>query len=157
MMFKTHLVFGFLIGLFFIQIFNVSYPIIFVLLVTLFSSLPDIDHPKSKIGRKLFFISWPISLVFKHRGFFHSVFPAIGLFIIFSYFNLSFLGLAIAIGYIAHLLGDAVTKEGINFLHPLATFRIQGPITTGKTLEFFIYLGLIFLDIFFTAKFFNLI
>jgi len=156
-MFKTHLAFGFLIGLLSLKIFTVSYPIIFVLLVTIFSSLPDIDHPKSKIGRKFFFISIPISWVFKHRGFFHSIFPALILFFALSYFNLNFLALAVAIGYISHLLGDAVTKEGINFLHPLTTFRIQGPMTTGATLEAIVFFVIMVLNVVYIAKIFNIL
>src|SRR3989344_6776037 len=111
MMFKTHLAFGLLISLLIVNTINVSYPIIFVILVTLFSSLPDIDHPKSKIGRKLFFISWPISIFFKHRGFFHSIFPPAILFIVLSVIGQHFFALTIALGYISHLLGDAITRE----------------------------------------------
>src|SRR3989338_2639180 len=135
MMFKTHLVFGLLIALISLNFLEVSYPILFVVLVTLFSSLPDIDHPRSKIGRKIFFISIPISFIFKHRGFFHSIFPPTILFFILYYSNLEYLGLAVAVGYIAHLLGDMITKQGINFLNPITTFRIQGPIRTGGFLE----------------------
>lgn len=157
MMFKTHLAFGFLIGLISLKIFSVSYPYLFVFLVTIFSSLPDIDHPKSKIGRKFFFISWPISLIFRHRGFFHSIFPALILFLLLSYFNLNFLALAVAIGYLSHLLGDAITKEGINFLHPLSTFKIQGPISTGATLEMLLFILILAVDVVYTAKLLNII
>lgn len=156
-MFKTHLAFGFLISLLSLRIFNIKFPLLFILLVTIFSALPDIDHPKSKIGRKFFFISTPISLVFRHRGFFHSIFPAIILFLLLNYFNLGFLALAVAIGYISHLFGDAITKEGINFLHPISTLRIQGPMTTGATLEAFIFFIIILFDIFYTAKLLSII
>lgn len=152
MMFRTHLAFGFLIGLLSLKILDVSHPIIFLVLVTLFSSLPDIDHPKSKIGRKFFFISWPISIIFKHRGFFHSLFPPLILFFVFYYFNLIFLAFAIAIGYISHLLGDALTKEGINFLHPLSTFRIQGPLRTGAMIETILFALIVVADIAFIMR-----
>lgn len=151
-MFKTHLAFGFLVGLLSLKILDTNHPILFILLVTVFSSLPDIDHPKSKIGRKLFFISWPISLIFKHRGFFHSIFPPLILFFILYYFNLTFLGIAVALGYLSHLIGDSITKEGINFLHPISKFRIQGPIRTGFLLEKIFFIFIIFLDVIFTIK-----
>lgn len=154
-MFKTHLAFGFLLSLLFVKFFSVYYPYLFVLLVTIFSGLPDIDHPNSKYGRKLFFISVPISFVFKHRGFFHSIFPPIIAFFVLSYFNLHFLGLVILGGYIAHLFGDALTKEGINFLHPFSTFRIQGPIRTGAIAESFVFFVIMILNIFFVMRFFN--
>ena len=151
-MFKTHLVLGLFLGLVSLQFLNVPYKLLFVLLVASFSSLPDIDHPKSKLGRKLFFLSWPISLIFKHRGFFHSIFPPLFLFLFFNYVKLSFLAFAISIGYISHLIGDAITKEGINFLHPFANLRFQGPITTGGILERLIFFLLIFLDISYIFK-----
>ena len=157
MMFKTHLAFGFLIGLISLSFFNIENPILFVSLVTIFSSLPDIDHPKSKISRKLFFISLPISLVFKHRGFFHSIFPPLILFFGLVYFNFNFLAIAVFIGYISHLLGDAITKEGINFLHPISTFKIQGPLTTGATLELFLFMSIIIMDILYVVKAFILV
>jgi inner membrane protein len=151
-MFKTHLALGFLIGLLSLQLIETNHPIIFVLIITLCTSLPDIDHPKSKIGRRLFFISWPISIFFKHRGFFHSIFPALILFAVLYYFGYAFFAYAVAIGYLAHLIGDAVTREGINFLHPFTTFRIQGPMLTGATLESVIFITLIFLNILYTLK-----
>lgn len=152
MMFKTHLAFGFLIGLLSLKILNTNHPILFIILVVLFSSLPDIDHPKSKIGRKLFFISWPINLIFKHRGFFHSIFPPLISFFILSYFNFIFFAFAIATGYLSHIIIDAITKEGINFLHPISKFKIQGPIRTGFLLEKILFIFIIILDIIFTIK-----
>ena len=152
-MFKTHLALGFLIGFVVAALFNVVYPVLFVILVTLLSALPDIDHPKSKYGRKLFFISIPISLFFKHRGFFHSIFPPAILALIFVYFNLNYLALAVFVGYVSHLIGDATTKEGINFLHPFATFRVQGPLTTGGLLEKVIFFGLILVNLLLSYSF----
>ena len=152
-MFRTHLALGFLFGLLSLKLFDLSYPVIFIMLVTMFSSLPDIDHPKSKIGRKLFFISFPIKFIFKHRGFFHSLFPPVILFFIFFSINLKLVALSLFIGYLAHLAGDAVTKEGINFLHPLTTFKIQGPIRTGGKFETIIFISLMLIDIAYVLKF----
>ncbi|MBS3168782.1 metal-dependent hydrolase [Candidatus Woesearchaeota archaeon] len=134
-MFRTHLAFGFLIGLLTLNLLDIKYQIIFVLLVMTFSSLPDIDHPKSKLGRILIPISIIINLIFKHRKFFHSLFIPLILFILFKYLNLEIIAFPIAIGYISHLMGDSITKEGIAPLYPLFKFRIRGPIKTGKFLE----------------------
>ncbi len=156
-MFKTHLALGFLIGLFFINFFSVSYPLFFVLLVTVCSGLPDIDHPNSKYGRKLWFLAIPISWVSKHRGIFHSVYPPLLIFFVLSYFGYGYFGLAILIGYIAHLIGDAVTKQGINFLHPFSTFEIRGPMTTGAFFESIIFFVIIVLDLFYLIRLFGFI
>jgi len=52
MLFKTHLVFSLLIGLLTYNYFKLNY-IIFILIILFTGILPDIDHPKSKLGRKL--------------------------------------------------------------------------------------------------------
>ncbi len=152
MIFRTHLALGFLIGIVSLKFLSISSAVLFLVLVTIFSSLPDIDHPKSKIGRKLFFLSLPINMVFKHRGFFHSIFPPAVLFFVFFYFNLNLLAFSVFIGYTAHLIGDALTREGINFLHPIANFRIQGPLLTGGKLEAVIFVLIMVADIFFVLK-----
>lgn len=150
-MFKTHLAIGFLIGLFSFKFFNFS-PFLFVPLVTLFSSIPDIDHANSKIGRKLWFLSIPISFIFKHRGFFHSIFPAVISFFILEYFKFDLLACALLIGYLAHLIGDSLTKEGINFLHPFATFEIHGPLTTGTLFETLLFYFVVSINVFYLLK-----
>ena len=151
-MFRTHLVLGFLTGLIFVTYVNIPYPLIFVLLVALFSGLPDIDHPKSTYGRKLWFLSIPISLISKHRGIFHSIFPPLIAFFVLSNSDFAFIGLAVLVGYLSHLLGDALTKQGINFLHPISRFEIRGPLTTGAMFEALIFYVILALDIFYTMK-----
>src|SRR3989344_9676975 len=152
MMFRTHLAFGFLIAIALTFLFKPSLPWLFIGLVTVTAALPDIDHPKSTYGRRLKFISIPISIIFKHRGFFHSIFPPLFLFFGFSYFNLSYIGIAILVGYLAHLIGDAMTKEGINFLHPFSTFHIRGPMRTGAILEAFLFYIILSLDLIYALK-----
>ncbi len=155
-MFKTHLAIGFLIGLLLFKFLKVN-PLFFIPLVTIFSALPDIDHPRSKYGRKLWFFSIPISWVFKHRGFFHSVFPAVIGFFILSYFKFYLIAWALLIGYLAHLVGDALTVQGINFLHPFSTFEIHGPIHTGKFLESILFYFVIILNVYYLLKIFNIL
>ncbi|MBS3175187.1 metal-dependent hydrolase [Candidatus Woesearchaeota archaeon] len=83
-------------------------------------------YSKFSIGRKFAFISVPLSLLVKHRGITHSIFPVIGLYFLFDYLNLSYLALSMALGYVSHLLGDGVSKEGINILYPFSTISIRG-------------------------------
>jgi len=132
MRYKTHLALGILIGILYIYFFRNVNIYLFMPVVALFSIMPDLDTPNSFISHKLPFLSFPISLISKHRGFFHSVFPPLILFFIFYQFNYPTLAFGIFIGYIAHLIGDALTVEGINFLHPFSRFTIQGPIETGS-------------------------
>jgi len=73
----THLFFSLLIGLLTYHFFNLN-PVAFILIVLISGIFPDIDHPKSKIGRKLKILSYPINFIFGHRGLFHSLLLAIG-------------------------------------------------------------------------------
>ena len=138
MMFYTHLVLGFFVGLVGVQFLNPHNQIPFMLFCLFGAILPDIDHPKSKIGRHL----KPITYLFTHRGFFHSLF-AIVLFamLIESLFG-RMLTYAIVLGYASHLLSDAATKEGIMPFHPVSSNRIRGFLVTGKTLEHIILIVL---------------
>ena len=88
--------------------------------VILGSLLPDIDHPKSYLGRQLPFISVPIFKLFGHRGFTHSL------------LSLSILGVATAkywavnpllwggllLGYFSHILADMCTPSGVPLFYP---------------------------------------
>ena len=146
MMFKTHLALGLLIGLLFIKFFPQPHPILFVILVVLFSSLPDLDTEKSKLGRKIYPLSLIIRWLFGHRGFVHSMFAALFFYFILAYFNLQTIGDGLLIGYLAHLIGDASTKEGVAFLYPFSKFRVQGFMSTGGVIESFILVCLILIN-----------
>lgn len=143
MLARTHLVFALLIGLLTFKYFNLN-PILFIAVTVLVSSLPDIDHPKSKIGRRIKILSYPINFIFGHRKLFHSIFAAIGLsFAIWYLFGSYYI--PFFIGFVSHLIGDALTVQGVNFIYPFKEFRIKGFITTGGFLEnvlFFVFIVL---------------
>jgi inner membrane protein len=92
------------------------------------SLLPDIDHPKSFVGRRLWFISVPIASVFGHRGMTHSLL-AIGLWVWLMTCGLAWeqdMVVAAAVGYLTHLAGDWMTVGGIPLLWPWRR-RFQSP------------------------------
>lgn len=145
MRWNSHLIFGLLFGLFWISFFNVSNKWIFLSFVLFASLLPDIDHPQSKIGNKIKPVSWLINNTFGHRGFFHSIWPVIILYLVIVYFlNWQLVGLGLCVGFMSHLLSDALTLEGINFGHPLQA-RVAGFIRTGGISEwiFFFVVGIL--------------
>lgn len=87
---------------------------------TLLGSLfPDIDLPKSKVGRKVKPISWIIYKLFGHRGFTHSLLALFLLVQLLKYFNIyqSFI-VGFSIGYLSHLLGDMFTLVGVPLCYP---------------------------------------
>jgi len=137
---KTHLMFGVIVSIFAVYFFpKLLFYVPFILLGSL---LPDIDHPNSKLGRKIWPISKLLNLIFGHRGFFHSIFFVLLISIpIGIYFGSSF-GFAIALGVFSHLLSDALTVSGVALFYPFFNFKIKGFVKTGSWLENLIYIGL---------------
>ena len=130
----THLAFGLLAGLLTLPLVQPDNLITYIVLCTAAALLPDIDHRGSTINR-MFRVTKLISALFRHRGIFHSIWPALFLGAILWYATTSTIAAAVAIGYLSHLLADSFTKEGVNWLYPLAKFKISGFITTGAFLE----------------------
>lgn len=141
-MFKTHLAFGFLVGLFSLQYLHPANQVLFFILVLIGACLPDIDHPKSKLGKYFKPIGW----LFEHRGFFHSVFMLAILSLVVLYFFNWFYTSAIFVGFLSHLISDAITVQGIMPFHPLSRFRLRGPIETNSIFETIIFLALLAFD-----------
>ena len=108
--------------------------------------LPDLDHPESVLGRRLSFVSQPLARACGHRGFTHSLLGLLGLLAIVvlvsglfaaiatSETNLAsrvasepfaalygpifWLLLPLIVGYLSHLLGDALTPSGVPLFWP---------------------------------------
>lgn len=87
--------------------------------------LPDLDHPKSALGRRLRLISLPLSAVVGHRGITHSLLAVSALLGLLIYATSApFLGRwdglisPLIIGYLSHILGDSMTPSGVPLLWP---------------------------------------
>lgn len=91
--------------------------------ISIFGSLlPDIDHPGSWLGSKLKLISYPILLVFGHRGITHSLI-IVGFLSAFLWLSLEHLSFGqyivpLIVGYLSHLLGDFVANSGVPLFYP---------------------------------------
>jgi len=96
------------------------------------SALPDIDHPKSRVGR----FARPFSFLFEHRGFFHSFF-ALALFPVLIFFlsGSVMYSSALLIGYASHIFLDSLSLRGIMPFHPLLRFRMSGFLRSGAFYE----------------------
>ena len=147
-MWYSHLSLSLLFGLFFVELFPVSYLWIFLLLVTVFGLVPDIDSSRSKIGRKLPGVSHIINWIFGHRKMFHSLLVPIVVLVLGYVFRFEFVGWAFFVGFVGHLIGDAMTKEGINFLYPFSNFKISGFFRTGGFSEKVLFVVILLVDIF---------
>lgn len=102
--------------------------------------IPDIDHPNSKISHKLKPVSAVVSLMFSHRGFFHTPILYLVLWEIWEmlcpgteylvYGRLLFLGIA------SHLVLDSLNSVGIPMLFPFSKKRRHiAKIKTGSKAE----------------------
>ena len=134
MMANTHMAFGLLFGLLSLSFIHPANKYVFIGIAVFSSLLPDLDHPNSKLGRKIF-VSRFFNIFFGHRGFFHAIWIPLAAWLILSLgFGLPY-GSAVFIGYFAHLFSDGLTKAGVNLIHPLKHLRIQGFIETGSIVE----------------------
>ncbi|AFY71955.1 Protein of unknown function DUF457, transmembrane (plasmid) [Thalassoporum mexicanum PCC 7367] len=112
-------------------------------LVALFAGLlPDIDHPRSALGRKLPFISVPLSAIFGHREFTHSLLAVAivtGALIYFlsdpRYSQWYWVITPLCIGYLSHILGDLLTPPGVPLLYPWKRKYTLNAFTTGDIKE----------------------
>ncbi|CUX97277.1 metal-dependent hydrolase [Candidatus Hoaglandella endobia] len=85
--------------------------------------LPDLDHPKSLLGQRLFWLSVPIAYIFGHRGFTHSFMAIIAGILFFTLcLPQEFIPLdvyyAMIIGYSSHIMADILTPAGVPLLWP---------------------------------------
>lgn len=146
MLFKTHLFFGFLAGLIALDFLDIKNKFLFLIITIIFSIFPDVDHENSKINKKLI-ITKIFSILFKHRGFVHSIFFVLVLFLIAIYFNYFDVGYGVLTGYLAHLAIDGLTKNGVKMFYPVFNFKIRGFVRTGGFLERIIFLVILVLII----------
>ena len=87
--------------------------------------LPDLDHPQSVLGRRLWFISLPLSALVGHRGFTHSLIAVVIMLItlvmftsVADYAFLSWMIAPLCVGYLSHIFGDFLTPSGVPLFYP---------------------------------------
>lgn len=104
--------------------------------------LPDLDHPNSLLGRRLPWISGPLSRLFGHRGFTHSLLAVgAGIWGLGQFQPPGALAEVVKdgliIGYLSHLLGDWLTPAGIPLFWPLRRrYRLPFlPLKSGGAFE----------------------
>lgn len=87
-------------------------------LAALGSLLPDIDHPQSWAGKRLALVSIPLAALIGHRGVTHSLIAVAGFVALLAGLGVNHLAAPLAVGYLAHLLADALTVSGVPLLWP---------------------------------------
>jgi inner membrane protein len=91
-----------------------------LVLATIGALLPDIDHPSSWVGRRLWLISRPLAAMIGHRGVTHSVVAVAGCLMLLRWqgFSRSMID-PLVIGYLSHLAADLLTSSGLRLAWPL--------------------------------------
>ncbi|MBU0627687.1 MAG: metal-dependent hydrolase [Nanoarchaeota archaeon] len=149
MLSRTHLAFGFLIGLYLIDFLNIKSQILFMLILLFFTIFPDIDESSSKISKKTRPFSF-ISNLTGHRSIFHTIYFPVAISLTFFMFKLKELSIAALAGYLLHLVLDSTTKQGIMLFYPISKKRFNGFIKVGSLIEnlvFVILVGLIIYEL----------
>lgn len=116
------------------------------------SLFPDIDNTQSKLGRKIKPISIILNKLFGHRGFVHSpcnlilIFAAAIIFMaVFENFTYLPVLIGFSIGFITHMILDAITKGGIPFLYPFSKKRYNFTIIKTGGIGEALFLGVFLL------------
>lgn len=110
------------------------------------SLLPDLDHPRSSIGRVFFFVSHPLNMCCGHRGLIHSVFlwfPLLLLGILLKSLRLQWL----AIGALSHVLLDCYNTSGVRALTPFSgktvvLFKRDWRVGAGSLGEIYVFMAI---------------
>lgn len=113
--------------------------------------LPDIDEPKSWIGRRSRGVSDGTKLIFGHRGITHSIIAVLTAAVISLLLSVIIgfgaeIAVWFALGYLFHLLEDSFSKSGIAWLRPFSNKCYQSGAgivyyTTGSLVEKLIFLA----------------
>jgi len=118
----THIVFGIFstTGLFSLMSLSLHKDLPAVGAAILGSLLPDLDSPKSSLGRLLPFISVPLERRWGHRTITHGLAVLFGLAMVLMplYWLYPTLYAALLIGYMSHLLADCMTLSGVPLFYP---------------------------------------
>jgi membrane-bound metal-dependent hydrolase YbcI (DUF457 family) len=148
MMFKTHFAIGVFLILLFLPV--VLHKWSFILIMLICTILPDIDMSQSYLGKHK--ILRPMQWIAKHRGFFHSFTLAVGVALIFAFYYPIF-ALPFFLGYSGHLIGDALTSEGIRPWWPFKN-EIKWRIRTGGKRERMIFYSILIINFILLIGFF---
>jgi inner membrane protein len=116
----THIAFSSALYLGGAAVFEYETSIITWAIAALFSLMPDIDLPTSKVGRPLFFISVPLEKRFGHRTITHSDIGVAVLCLLASplYYTFPLYFWAIVGGYWSHLQIDMANIRGVDLFWP---------------------------------------
>jgi len=146
----THVAFSTVLYLGGATVFEYETNLVYWSIAALFSLMPDVDLPTSKVGRPLFFISVPLEKRFGHRTITHSFIGVAILCVLFSplyfYFPLAFW--AVIGGYWSHLQIDMSNIRGVDLFWPspvrvVMPGKIDFRLQVGSKAEMIVFVSMI--------------
>ncbi len=100
------------------------------------SLLPDLDHPRSWVGRRLRVLSQPLAAIFGHRGATHSLVAVLGTALLLHAHGISRAeSEPLVVGYLSHLGADLLTPAGLRLAWPLQGSVAVPLCRTGSSAE----------------------
>lgn len=107
--------------------------------------IPDIDHPRSMIGRRTGPIGNALRLAVNHRGVSHSGVAAAIIILVALWVPAAWrpYTLAASLGYASHLCLDALTGAGIPLFWPIKHRFTLLPLRTGGVVEGILFILLL--------------
>ncbi len=150
MLAATHIAFSSALYLGGAAVFEYETSIIGWAIAALFSLMPDIDLPTSKVGRPLFFISVPLEKHFGHRTITHSVI-GVGILCLLAsplYFTFPLYFWAILGGYWSHLQIDMSNIRGVDLFWPspirvVMPGKIKFRLEVGSKAEMIVFVSML--------------
>ncbi len=139
-LFYTHLLIGIIVFLLTKDLFSGGSQLVFFFVLLLGSLLPDIDEQRSRINQWSGLIGKVIAFFAKHRGFFHSLLFFVLSFVLVDFFWNFYYATALFLGYLAHLIGDGITRRGVYVFYPFSAFKLKGPLKVGGVMEIMAWL-----------------
>ena len=98
--------------------------------------MPDIDHPKSWMGKRIWPVSAVVSRIFGHRGLTHSLIAIVAcLALLFSTLLPTWISAPLVVGYLSHLAADLLTPGGLRLDWPLKGIWALPLCRTGSPFE----------------------
>jgi len=106
-----------------------------IILTGIGAVVPDIDSPYSFINKPFTHAKPKRNGILRHRGIMHTIWPPLLIWGAYYYFFGNNYIFPFVIGYILHLIFDAMTPSGIKPFYPILPFKVKGKIRTGSWVD----------------------
>jgi inner membrane protein len=134
--YHSHIVTSLLLGATVAAQTSLSFTVSYTAGVVVGSLIPDIDEPKSYVGRRSMGVSNKVKEAFGHRGMTHSLVVWGIIALVMMWESSSLFAIGFVLGYLFHILEDFFSVQGVPLFWPFTLKRFKIPIyRTGSFIE----------------------